>query len=158
GVALVAGCTEQDVTPGNSALGIDHFEITESSHLTTVVGVGADDQEVARLELIHGRFTISEFYKENYPDQTELEGRKLDVTMWGKKSLIYEAPGYSPVMHLPPHPASEIKLEMLLTDPTVKPILDHWGIGFTPIASPDVAQVDTVAYGYGVWEGTDYTD
>ncbi len=139
-MVLGVGCSG-DAAPGansgNAALGIASFAVEDSAMKTSVIGLAADGQEVGRLDLVHGRYALTELFKEDYPGESEVDGRKLDVTLHQTKKLIWETAGYEPVLHMPAHPRSELELAAFLADPHVRPVLDHWGIGFEAFAGAD---------------------
>ncbi len=95
---------------------------------------------------MHGRFALTEIFKDDYPGESEVDGRKMDVTIRGTKKAIWETAGYEPVLHMPAHPPSERELAAFLADPHVRPVLDQWGIGFEPFA---VAVDGEIAYTSG---------
>jgi hypothetical protein len=72
----VLGCAAPPDT-GNARLGISKFRIDETAERTTVVGLDARGQTIARLELVHGRFVPDQDYGPGY--QGTIDGRKLDV-------------------------------------------------------------------------------
>ncbi len=135
GVGCSGGGTE--LSSGNTALGIAKFEIADTANKTSVVGLDEQGQEVGRLDLVHGRFTLSGQFKEDYPGTPEVDGRKLDVSIGGKPQLIWETAGYEPTLHMPAHPASLSTLAAFLADPHVRPVLEHWQIGFDPMEAAD---------------------
>lgn len=126
-----AGCEttelpERDV--GNEALGVARFVVDDSASRTTVIGLDAAGSEVARLELVHGRFTLSPPFVEDY-DTPEVSGRKLHVVAKGQETN-WETAGYDPVLHLPAPPSGSDMLVTFLDDPHAKVVLDRWQIGF----------------------------
>jgi len=137
--ALFFGCSSNPTAdvPAEPAspLGIVEFQVEDRADKTTVVGVDAAGEEVGRLELIHGRFGLTPMFQDDYPGQAVVDGRKMDVTIFGEKRFTYETAGYGPVMNMPPHPPGEEDLNAFLEDPHVKPILDNWGIGFQPFTA-----------------------
>ncbi len=150
GVAC-SGEGASNVSSGNAALGIAKFETQDTATKTSVVGLDAKGGEVGRLDLVHGRFALTDQFKDDYPGQAEVDGRKMDVTLQGKRHFVWETAGYEPVLHMPAHPPSETKLAAFLADPHVKPVLDHWQIGFDPF----VAGADgETAYTTGSTAGT----
>lgn len=158
-LALVsaAACTDSapESTAGDSegipALGISRVEITDNAQETTVVGYANDSNEVvARMTLVHGRFALTGPFREEY-DSAEVDGRKLDVDVRGQQ-LSWQTAGYTPTLHMPAHPASQESLTTFLDAPQVKPILQHWLIGFDGAPSGDEA-----AYLTGSYSGTSVT-
>jgi len=164
---LLSGCSSDPASGVPSdrvgALGIVEFQVEDSADETTVVGVDADGQEVGRLELIHGRFALTPMFQDDYPGQPEVDGRKMDVTIFGTKRFVYETAGYGPVMNMPAHPPGEEQLNAFLEDPQVKPILENWGIGFEPftglVTEMDVAESSmALKLDSGSDPGTDFHD
>ncbi len=132
-VALTACTSAEDRRPqpievGNAALGIARFEIKDTPTLTSVVGRDESGVEVGRVELVHGRFTLSEVFAEGYADPN-VDGRRLHVTVQGQE-MQFETVGYAPLLRLPAHPSSQDAIAQILADPHVKPVLDHWKLGF----------------------------
>ena len=144
---------------GNAALGIAKFELNDTADKTSVVGLDKQGQEVARLDLIHGRFTVSPHFAADF-DTPTVDGRKLDV-VFGEQKVSWETAGYEPTFHLPAHPVSYGALAAFLDDPHVKPVLDRANIGFEPFQGALSADGET-AYSYGwntgSYSGTDVTD
>lgn len=146
----LAGCSTTPDSGGNEALGIARFEVQETADRSTIVGLDDADQVVAQVDLIHGRFTLTEQFRADY-DTPTVEGRKLDVKVGGK-TLVYETAGFDPVLHMPAHPVGSEALATFLDDPHVKPLLDRWQLGFD--ALPD----DETAYVQGITQGTSQYD
>lgn len=156
-LALLVGCTatEPDVSTGNAELGIAAFQIQDTTSKTTVIGLDAQQHEIARVDLVHGRFALTSIFKDDYPGLDQVDGRKLDVSVGGQTQLVWETMGYEPALHLPRHPDNAHDVAVLLADPHVKPILDRWGIGFDSSATAsDVAEDQ---YEGGVMYGTNPT-
>jgi hypothetical protein len=124
---LIALSCATATDPGNPRLGIASFEIRETTDLTTVVGVAADRQVVARLELVHGRFLPKEDYGPEYAG--EIDGRKLAVDVRGHR-LEWETLGYTDTSHMPALPAELADVDAFLGDSHVRPLLDRWHIGW----------------------------
>src|SRR5262245_31241207 len=133
GVLAIVGCGGGSVSEvaGNSALGIVRFVVDESPLRTVVRGLDADNKEVGRLELVHGRFRLSGIFAEGY-DDPNVDGRKLDVSILGQE-MRWQTEGFTPTLHMPSHPPDHWKLAAFLDDPHVAPILRRWQIGFGPI-------------------------
>ncbi len=130
-LGLAMGCsgtTGPEISAENAALGIAKFEVNDSQTLTTVVGRDAKGQEVARLDLTHGRFELSGNFRDDY-DHLAVDGRRLHVEV-GAQKLHWETEGYDPTLQMPAHPASNARLAAFLEDAHVKPVLDRWQIGF----------------------------
>lgn len=128
-VVATAACAESTVLPsGNAPLKIERFATTDDGYQTSVVGYDRDGLEVARLDLIHGRFKVTPPFTDDY-DTAEVNGRKLLVDARGQQ-LHWETAGYEPVLEMPGHPPSAWALQLFLDDPHVKPVLDRWQIGF----------------------------
>ncbi len=142
--ALLAGvgCADDVKAPqpearGNAALGIARFEITEGPELTTVVGLDADGAEVGRLELVHGTYTMSSVFSEQYDGpQPVVEGRRMTVNV-GSQEMKYESRSFEPVMQLPAHPMSHLAIARFVEDPHVKGVLTKWKLGFEAGAGGD---------------------
>lgn len=158
-LTLLGACTDTATEPTNvddsegiPALGIGRVEITDNAQETTVVGYSADTNDVvARMTLVHGRFTLTGPFREE-SDTAEVDGRKLDVEVLGQQ-LLWESGGYSPALHMPSHPASQNLLSTFLEAPQVKPILEHWLIGFDGASAGDESP-----YGTGSFSGTNVTN
>jgi hypothetical protein len=146
----LAGCSTTPDSGGNEALGIARFEVQETADRSTIVGLDDADQVVARVDLIHGRFTLTGQFRDDY-DTATVEGRKLDVKVGGK-TLTYETAGFDPVMHMPAHPLGTEGLGTFLDDPHVKPLLDRWQLGFASSSDGETA------YTYGITQGTSQYD
>src|SRR5262245_16064903 len=101
---VCGGCAGPDATEG-SRLGIAHFETFETDEITTVIGRGDDGLEIGRLELVHGRFVLSDNFAEGY-DNRSVVGRKLTVAVAGQV-MQWETEGFSPTLSLPAHPPSQ---------------------------------------------------
>jgi hypothetical protein len=126
-VALLTACSN-DPAPANDELGIDSFEVNDDGLKTTMVGRDASGVEIGHLELVHGLFTISEAFRPDYPDMTEIVGRKLDIVVKGEQ-MSYENAGFDPVLHLP-MPMGTPALAAFVSDPQVKGVLGDWRLGF----------------------------
>jgi hypothetical protein len=130
-LALLAGPGCHDISdplavPGKGALGIARFSTVHTADQTTVVGLGADGAEIARLELSHGRIAVNEMYWDDWGAK-EMDGRKVEVFIHGQWRLYSEIPGFDPVRR-PGHPAGQQDLAMFLADPHVNAVTDRWGI------------------------------
>lgn len=147
---LVA-CAEPAPTAVTSAadeLGIARFATTDTPLQTTVIGLSADGTEIGRLELIHGVFTLTGPFRDDY-DTATVDGRSLDVRVNGH-AMHWEGAGYEPLLAMPAIPSSEAMLADFVTDPHVKPVLDRWQLGF------ESTQADETSYliGYRNFAGT----
>jgi hypothetical protein len=131
GLALTA-CASEDV--GNARLGITRFEVHESAESTTVIGWSDAGKEVGRVELTHGRLTLSEAFAEN-GGAGIVVGRRLIVEALDQY-MKWETEGFEPTLQMPAHPAHQWAIATLLEDPQVKPILQHWSIGFKQLPEP----------------------
>ena len=133
-VAVASGCwtgsDEPALPDGNAKLGIVEFVEEEVGDQTTLRGLDASGNEVARLDLAHGLFKPTPPFMEEFTT-SEVDGRKLDVDALGQK-LFWETAGFEPVLHMPAHPPSRWALAAFLDDPHAKRILDRWQIGFEP--------------------------
>ena len=127
---LLEQSDEPALPEGNETLGIVKFIEEEVGDQTTLRGLDADGNEVARLDLVHGRFTVTPPFTDEY-DTPEVDGRKLNVHALGQK-LYWETAGFEPVLHMPAHPPTQWALAAFLDDPHAKRILDQWQIGFEP--------------------------
>lgn len=137
---LLVGCTDA-AQPSDSSipeLGIARIAINDGAQETIVRGLDATGVEVARLDLIHGTFHVTAPFREYFGDGL-LVGRKIDVTLHGEPHLSFETSGFDPILHMPAHPASERELAIFLEDPTVKPVLERWGLGWdvAPLADTE---------------------
>ena len=120
-LTLAMGCTggaPHAQRDGNALLGITRFVTQDVANRTIVLGIDAAGREVGRLDLFHGRFTLSETFADGAPDR-DVDGRKLDVFLAGQQKLAWETPSYEPVLRLPAHPASEWRLAAFLDDPDI---------------------------------------
>src|SRR5262245_25443429 len=104
---LHAGCAEPPRVE-NSALGIVDFKISDTPERTTVVGLDAHQTQVAVLDIVRGRFTMSESFSADLDlgESPEVDGRKVSVEALGQK-MHWEAIGYRPRLEMPPPPASQ---------------------------------------------------
>jgi hypothetical protein len=131
-VNLGAGCagtsTAPAVTEGNASLGITSFQVNESAEQTTIVGLGAQNNEVGRLELVHGHFMPSEGFLEDSQGKV-VEGRKLSMAIQGH-TFLWETMGYTDTTHMPAMPAAEAVLAAFAEDPHIRPLLRKWSIGW----------------------------
>lgn len=150
-LASSAACTTNSPSTdvGVEELGIAHFSVSETPTATTIVGLDANNKEVARVELVHGPFALTGQFKEDYPGVSEVDGRKLDVTLDGKHALVWETAGYEPTLHLPAHPPSAGPVAALLDAPEVAALLAHWQIAFDPSKA---AGDDEAAYWTGGYQ------
>src|SRR5690242_16967357 len=108
GFVVVAGCWDSDepaLPQGNDTLGIVRFVEEEVADQTTLRGLDANGDEVARLDLVHGRFTVTPPFTEEY-DTPQIDGRQLKIEALGQK-MYWETAGFEPVLHMPAHPAPE---------------------------------------------------
>src|SRR5690348_7982302 len=84
---VAAGCSSSDepaLPEGNDTLGIVKFVEEELADQTTLKGLDATGNEVARLDLVHGRFTVTPPFTDEYPT-SEVDGRKLNVHALGQR-------------------------------------------------------------------------
>jgi hypothetical protein len=128
---VVAGACADGVVAagtGNAELGIARFATTETADLTTVIGLDEAGGEVARLELVHGEFTVSDGFKADF-DTPVVIGRALSVRV-NDLTLQWETMGFEPVLEMPAHPPSQRDIGIFLESPSVAPILARWQIGF----------------------------
>src|SRR5688572_26664525 len=152
-VAAIAGCwssgDEPALAEGNDTLGIVRFVEEEAADQTSVRGLDASGSEVARLDLVHGRFTVTPPFTEDYAT-SEVDGRKLNIQALSQR-LHWETAGYEPVLQLPAQPASQWAIAALVADPHARRILDRWQIGFEPfqVVGPD----GELSYVSGSWRG-----
>ena len=121
-------CDEPELPAGNDTLGIVRFVEEDVGDQTTLRGLDASGNEVARLDLVHGRFAVTPPFTDDY-DTPEVDGRKLNVHALGQR-LHWETAGFEPVLKMPAHPSSQWALAAFLADPHAKGILDRWQIGF----------------------------
>lgn len=149
GLVLLVGCadTELATSSGNAELGIASFTVQDTDYKTTVTGLDASGAVVGRFELVHGLFTLSSMFAEDYATP-QIVGRKLDVDVRGEQ-MTWETGGFEPVMHLPPHPDFESSLPVFLEDPHVKVVLERWGIGFADTASAETPYTVVTGSSYG---------
>jgi hypothetical protein len=75
---------------GNDTLGIASFAEDEQADQITLQGLDASGNEVARLELVHGWFTLTGVFTEDYAT-SQVDGRKLTVNALGQR-LDYRPP------------------------------------------------------------------
>jgi hypothetical protein len=129
--ALDAGCSTPatpPVTAGNAGLGITQFQVNETAESTTIVGLDAQNQEVARLDFVHGRFMMSKEFGEPYGG-TVVDGRSVHAQIQGHK-FDWQTVGYTDTSHMPAFPDAESLLTAFLADNHVKPVLAQWQIGW----------------------------
>src|SRR5690242_9837146 len=85
-VAVAGGCwsggEEPALPDGNDSLGIVKFIEQELADQTTLRGLDASGNEVARLDLVHGHFTLTPPFTEDY-NTSAVDGRKLNVNALG---------------------------------------------------------------------------
>jgi hypothetical protein len=146
-LVMGAGCSATGpiapLAPGNEALGIAEFRVDETADLTTIVGVDAAGYQVARLDLVHGRYVLAADTESPFAGQ-EVDGRRMTMDVLGQKTK-WETIGYSPTLQMPAMPAAHWALGAFVADPHVKPILAQWQIGFKTSAAP-AASKNEVAY------------
>src|SRR6476646_7295830 len=119
--AAAAGCWNSDepaLPAGNAALGITSFVQDEDGDRTTVRGLDDRGNEVARLDLVHGRFTVTPPFTDEY-DTPDIDGRQLTVRALGQQ-LHWETAGFDPVLQMPAHPPTQWALAAFLADPHAK--------------------------------------
>lgn len=137
----LSGCELDDsgeADTGNVALGIERFRQEDTSQTTIVTGLDSAGAEVARMQLIHGRFDISPYFSDsNDGTSEEVDGRKLEVSLRGVPALQWETEGYAPILKMPAHPRGAVELARFMDDPHVSSVLAHWGIGFESAAQSD---------------------
>src|SRR5688500_9020743 len=103
GCALGGAAPTGEARAGNAELGIAEFQVLETATRTSVIGLDAAGSEVARLDLVHGRFELTGIFRDDH-DAPVVDGRKLDVSIHGEKQMFWETKGFGPVLHLPAHP------------------------------------------------------
>src|SRR5687768_8349579 len=94
-ILAVAGCRgadEPELPAGNDKLGIVKFVEEDVGDQTTLRGLDASGNEVARLDLVHGRFAP---ITSDYTD--EVEGRQLRAEALGQR-IRWETAGFEPVL------------------------------------------------------------
>jgi hypothetical protein len=129
-LAFVSACAASpDDAP---TLGIARFDVRETAEVSTVVGTDAQGREIARMELVHGPFTLTGIFAENAAEP-HVMGRKLDVLVLGQQ-MHWETAGFQENLHMPPHPASHWAVAAFLADGHVKPVLDEWKVGFENVS------------------------
>jgi hypothetical protein len=78
-VCIGVGCTSRGrVEVANTDLGIAELVTEDTADQTVVRGLDASGDEVARVELVHGRFTPSPAFADDF-DTSEVDGRTLSV-------------------------------------------------------------------------------
>jgi len=157
-VVLGVACTgTAPVTKGSASLGIAEFQVAEAKELITIIGLDAQNQQVARLDLVHGRFVLSKEIGEPLGG-TEVDGRKLNVEVHGHP-LSWETMGYDDTSHMPALGSAESQLITFLADEHVRPILQKWKIGWDQVAQVDGAVSTEIPYDHQVncEIGTSYT-
>jgi len=148
-LALSAGCggtIAPTAEEGNAALGIAQFKVDTSPELTTIVGFDAQQKEVARFELIHGRFIPTAVDWEG--DRHEIDGRHLKIDVNGE-GFHYEVEGYGDVQ-LPAMPDGVRNLRQFVLDGHVKPVLDKWMIAWRGMVPQKTLEGET-AYSSGAY-------
>lgn len=152
-VVVGGGCVgdpAMDQTPGVQ------LSVEEHADTTTIRGIDDAGTEVARLELVHGRFTVTPMFASDF-DTPTVVGRKLDVYIRGDQRLAWETAGFEPTLRLPAHPAAEVELAAFMDEALVQQLLARWQIGFQP---SDASSLDAeAAYGWssGGYSGWDVT-
>lgn len=126
-------------------LGVARLVVTDTAYETTVRGLDDHDAVIATMTLVHGQFELTGPFVEEY-DTPVVDGRKLDVDVLGEK-LSWQTAGYTPTLHMPPHPPSAQGLYLFLNAPEVKTVLDRWQIGWRPYGSADEAAYTTGSFG-----------
>ncbi|HEU4726813.1 MAG TPA: hypothetical protein VFT22_02960 [Kofleriaceae bacterium] len=135
GTACVSGTPL--TTPGSAELGIASFEVTDTAERTTIVGLDAQHGEVARLDFIHGRFTMPVEFGPPYGG-SEVDGRSIHAAIRGHV-LDWRTVGYTDTSAMPAFPSSESMLTAFLADGHVKPFLDRWQVGWAQPVQAGVA-------------------
>ncbi len=107
---------------------LTRVELEETSTMTTVTGWDAQNRQMGRLELLQGRFAMSDLFAADR-DSPWVTGRRLKVEALDQ-TLQWESEGFAPTLSLPAHPASQKALANFLDDRRVKAVLERHGIGF----------------------------
>lgn len=144
---FVGGCNvDSDATPnGNAELGIARFNVEESAQRTTLVAFDENGIEVAHVDLVHGAFTPSPEFADDFTTST-VDGRSLEAAI-GSQVTTWQTAGYAPVMSLPAISSKAVALGRFLEDPHVVAVLSRWNIGFEPFhESTGASLVDETAY------------
>ena len=150
GLAVV-GCTSGQV-PGSSAhgnlkLGVVDFQTTETASELSIVGLDATGQEVARIDVQRGKFTISPDWNEGVA--ADVVGRKFKLDVQGKTGE-YQGVGVDNKLNMPPAPEPQATF---LHDSYVEPLLSRWGINFQQSSAP-VGPGGEEAYDLGAYSGS----
>src|SRR5262245_16244206 len=106
-LCAMSGCwvDERESPAGNDRLGIASFVEDEQADRISVSGLDASGNEAARLELVHGWFTLSGVFVDDYATP-QVDGRKLTVKALGQQ-LEWQTAGFEPVLSLPAQSPSE---------------------------------------------------
>jgi hypothetical protein len=130
-LALLLGCVGS--RRQENAIGVTNVDIVETTDRTTIIGRNGEGREIARVDLVHGRFTLSPEFADD--GVKEVVGRKLDVRALDQ-SMRWETIGFTPTLSLPAHPRDQWALAAFLEDQRVEPVLRTWGIAFS--RAPDI--------------------
>jgi hypothetical protein len=128
-MALIAGCWGQagNVTEGNANLGITELQVNDSKELTTIVGLDAHNHQVAKLELVHGRFVPTDDLGQ--PPGETVDGRKLSMTI-RDQSFTWQTLGYEDTTHMPALSSKQSYIAAFVADEHVRPVLQQWKVGW----------------------------
>ena len=132
----------------NAALGITEFRIADGAESTTIVGVDAQDNTIARLDLIHGQFTwAAQPGDESSIVGQVVDGRSLNITIKGQ-TFAWRSWGFSDTSQMPSLRSSLNLVTAFAADPQVRPILDQWKIGWKNVTTASAS--GEVAYDSGI--------
>ena len=117
--AVAGGCwsgSEEPALPeGNETLGIAKFVEEEVGDQTTLRGLDASGNEIARLDLVHGHFKLTPPFADEYPT-SEVDGRRLNAS----SRFLIEATGRDTFM------ASRIGIKRKNTNHTSAALYGHF--------------------------------
>ena len=139
--ALVVGCANATSTPEN-AIGMTTVRVVETGDRTMVIGRNSEGEEIARLDLFRGRFTLSPEFADG--GVKDVVGRKLEIRALDQ-SLRWETEGFGPTLSLPAHPAGQWALAAFVEDDRIERVLRTWNIAFA--TAPDLDAYDCTLEG-----------
>ena len=148
GCLVLAACSNSStkITEGNASLGIAKFQITEGAQVMTIIGLDTQANEVARLELTHGRYVPTDDLGQQ-PGEA-VDGRRLTVKV-KDQTFEWQTMGYTDTTHMPSLVSQHRDLVAAFTaDVHVQPLLHKWSIGWAgPELGGEVAYDQTGCVG-----------
>src|SRR5438552_3760352 len=137
-VASWVGCDDPGAIDTTNTAGVVAYQVSETADAVTIVGVDAHDNEIGRIELTVGTFTLSKDFAEGR--SAPVDGRRLTINMLGE-TYTHESEGLGELrLPLPDtHAFAERyrKLGVFARDPRAADVLTRWGVNFRgPATSP----------------------